>query len=335
MSSRFRFQTAARPALLSCALGLSGCFDPGERDSLEVAVQGLYDADLSTDARSLVAASVNHGGSVWDVVEGARRYNWNHPGGEQTTLVAVALSGDGAYGVTVDQVPIMVLWDAKSGRALQSWMLPYEVTSLALAEGWGRLLIGTANNEALVFDLRRGGIEHRLAHDEEVNDVAITPDGRLGLTVSDDDFARLWDLDRAKELKRWPLDNDGMTAALSPSGRYAFAAGQSARAAVWHTETGDLLFELNPYQELMGRGTTYSSARFSPNESELLTGSLTGRVRRWSIPAGEPLASWTLGRRSWLMPSAVKLIALGYSRNGDYYAVGSNGLVYRLAKPPR
>lgn len=320
--------------LTACALALllAGCFDPGEKRSIQVAVQGLYDADLSTDGSNLVVASVNHGGSLWDVVGGARRFNWNHHGGEQTTLVAVALAGDATYAVTLDQVPIMVLWDVKSGRALQSWMLPHEVTSAALADSGRRLLIGTENNEALVFDLRRGGIEHRLRHDDAVNAVAITPDGRLGLTVADDDFARLWDLQQAKELHRWELDNNGITAALSPSGRYAFAAGQSARAAVWDTRSGALLFELNPYQKWMGRGTTYSSARFSAREDELLTGSVTGQVKRWSLGSGQPIATWTLGRGSWIAPAAVSLIALAYARNGDYLAVGSNGLVYVLGR---
>jgi hypothetical protein len=66
----------------------------------------------------------------------------------------------------------------------------------------------------------------------------------------------------------------------------------------------------------------------------LLTGSVTGQVKRWSLANGEPLGSWTLGRRSWIAPSAVKLIALGYALNGDYIAVGSNGLVYVLGRQP-
>lgn len=316
--------------MLTAALLLSGCFDPGEKHSFGVAEQGLYDASLSSDAGSLVIASVTQGGSFWDLANSTRRFNWNHHGEKPTALVAVALAGDTSYAVTVDQAPIMVLWDAKTGQALRSWMLPLEVTSMALADAGRRLLIGTANNEALVFDLRRGGIEHRLSHEEEVNDVAISADGKLGLTVADDDYARLWDLQQAKELHRWELNNNGMTAALSPSGRYAFAAGQSARAAVWDTRSGALLFELNPFQKWVGRGISYSSAVFSPREDELLTGSVNGHVKRWSLGNGQPLGSWILGRRSWISPSAVKLIALAYARNGDYFAVGSNGLVYVL-----
>lgn len=316
--------------MLAMALAHGGCADPHEQHSFPVAVQGLYDANLSRDASALLAASINQGGSLWDLGSRARRYNWNHHGEEPTVLVAVALAGDASYGVTVDQVPIMVLWDAKTGRALQSWMLPHSVTSMALADSGRRLLIGTANNEALVFDLRRGGIEHRLPLEAKVNDVAISGDGKLGLTVSDASDARLWDLQQAKQLHHWELDNNGITAALSPSGRHAFAAGQSARAAVWDTRTGELLFELNPYQQWMGRGITYSSAVFSPREDELLTGSVTGKVKRWSLTSGQVLGSWSLGRRSWLTPSAVKLIALAYARNGGYFAIGSNGLMYAL-----
>lgn len=321
--------------LLGATLLLSACGDPGAKRSIEVAVQGLYSAELSADARTLVAASINHGGSYWDLVDGARRFSWNHRSGEQTVLVAAALSRDASHAVTVDRVPVMALWDTRTGRALQTWMLPHEVTSLALANSGRRLLIGTANNEALVFDLARGGIEHRLPHDDEVNDVAISANGRLGLTVADDQLARLWDLDQAWELQRWALDNNGMTAALSPDGRYAFAAGQSARAALWDTRSGDLLFELNPYQKWMGRGVSYSSARFSPDNRELLTGSVSGQVKRWSLPGGQKLEQWTLGRRSWLTPSAVKLIALGFAGKGDYVAVGSNGLVYHFGSSNR
>lgn len=316
--------------LLAATALLGGCSDPPEASRFQVAAQGLNMAGLTTEGHRLVAASISHGGSFWDVRDSARRFNWNHHASEPSMLAAVGLSGDASVAVTIDQAPIMVLWDARSGQALRSWMLPHEVTSVALSDAAGRLLIGTNNNEALVFDPRRGGIEHRLAHDNRVKDVAITADGRLGLTVADDRFARLWDLDTAQERHRWELGNLGITAALSRTGRYAFAAAQSARAAVWDTQTGALLFELNPYQHWVGRGNTYSSARFSPREDELLTGSVAGRVRRWSLATGQPLASWMLGRRELLTPSAIKLIALAYGQHDDYIVVGSNGWVYTL-----
>ena len=323
--------------LLSCALLLCGCFDSSAQHSYAVAEKGLYAADLSRTAGALLVATINQGGRLWDTASASQLFDLNYlKNNEPSTLVAVTLAGDGSYAITVDPIPVMMLWNARTGQAMQSWILPHEVSSLALADAARRLLIGTTNNEALVFDLRRGGIEHRLPHDDEVNDVAISIDGRFGLTVADDDLARLWDLSAARELRRWELGNNGMTAALSSSGRYAFAAAQSARAAVWDTRTGELVFELNPYYKWMGRGTSYSSARFSPQEDELLTGSVTGQVKRWSLDStsdpGKILSRWTLGRRSWISPSAVKLIALAYAANGAYFAVGSNGLAYVLAQ---
>lgn len=326
--------SAPRALFLIAALLLGGCFDPHEQSRLQVAAQGVSGADLSANGQGLVVASIDHGGSFWDVNDAARRFNWNHHGGEASVLVAVALARDGSFAVTVDQVPIMVLWDAGKGQAMRSWMLQHEVTSVALSDLAGRVLIGTSNDEALVFDVRRGGIEHRLAHGGRVRAVAISADGRLGVTVADDRQARVWDLQAAEERHRWPLENNGITAAISASGRYAFAAAQSARAAVWDTQSGALLFELNPFYKWMGRGTTLSSAHFVAGEEELLTGSVVGRVRRWSLPDGKPLASWTLGRRDWLTPSRVKLVALAKRQRGDYLAVGSNGWIYTLSNAP-
>ncbi|MBK1648881.1 WD40 repeat domain-containing protein [Rhabdochromatium marinum] len=322
--------------ILSSALLLCGCLDSSAQHSYAVAEKGLYAADLSRTAGALLVATINQGGSLWDTAGVSQLFDLNYRDDEPSTFVAVALAGDGSYAITVDPIPVMMLWNARTGQAMRSWILPHEVSSVALADAARRLLIGTTNNEALVFDLRRGGIEHRLPHDDEINDVAISIDGRFGLTVADDDLARLWDLSAAKELRRWELGNNGMTAALSSSGRYAFAAAQSARAAVWDTGTGELVFELNPYYKWIGRGISYSSARFSPEEDELLTGSVTGQVKRWSLDAtpgpGKILSRWTLGRRSWISPSAVKLIALAYASNGAYFAVGSNGLAYVLAQ---
>ncbi len=306
-----------RLLLLGFCLLLGACGD--EQAHQDMAVQGIYSGTLSADGRFALIGSINHGASFWD---GAQRlYNWNHQGGEYSLISSSALSGNGAIAATTDHDRGLVFWNAGTGKSLGYWQLPADANSIALDQTGQRALIGLANHQVLLFD-RRVGVLRVLPHEDIVNAVALTPDGRLGLSGADDQQAKLWDLERGVLLERWDLGHKVVTVALSDDGRYQFAAAQS--------RSGHLFARDQALATLGLERQTQSSARFSADGQQLLTGSSAGDVYLWSVPEGQRLHSWHLSRKDVWKPTGISVRALAFAGGQRFRALASNGRSYEL-----
>ena len=60
----------------------------------------------------------------------------------------------------------------------------------------------------------------RMTHDDMVNSVAFSPDGKYVVSGSDDDTARVWEAATGKEIARMTHDDDVNSVAFSPDGKY-------------------------------------------------------------------------------------------------------------------
>ncbi|MCL6414377.1 hypothetical protein MIB92_01820 [Aestuariirhabdus sp. Z084] len=321
----------AKHLLIVSALSLAGCGFTSEEHNQEVAVQGLYSAALSAQGEQALIGSVLHGGSLWNLNQGERLYNWNHKAGEASEIVASDIAKDGTVAATADGQQTIVLWSIEAGESLGFWRAPGEIRDLALTERGQLALLGLRDNRVVLFNIREGGILTTLLHKDIVNSVDITPDGNLAISGSDDYSAKLWDTNTGRLLQDWDLGNKLVTVALSPNGRYALTAAQSGRAVIWDINTGDPVHELNQYYDLMSRGSTYTSARFSDQDDQLLLGTASGEVFLFDIPSGNISHRWQLSKRGWWQPTGVSVMALARdSASNKVRALGSNGLSYQL-----
>lgn len=310
------------PLVLGTCLLLGGCGD--EKSFRDLAVQGVYTGSLSSDGKFALVGSINHGGSFWNLTQGQRLYNWNHQADSYSFLSASAISGDGKVAVTTDRERGLVFWNTTTGKPMGYWQTPGEANSIALDHSGTRALVGLTNNQVLVLDRLQGGISQILYHSDIVNAVAITPDGKLGLSGSDDQQAKLWNLDQGKELYYWELGHKVVTVALSDDGRYQFAAAQSRPGRLF---SGD-----KQLAELGLARQTQSSARFSRDGTQLLTGSSAGDVYLWTVPGGEKQTSWHLGRKDIWKPTGISVRDLAFAGGKRVTAVGSNGRSYDLVQ---
>ncbi len=294
----------------------------------EYAVQGLYSAAISADARYAAVGSIQHGGSLWDASRNERLFNWNHRQGQYSNLVAIAFSPEGEYAVTAGQHDI-VLWEVASGKSVGFWNVPAGILDIALSPNGNYALLGLDDQTAAYFDSKKGGTRKILRHDGRVRAVAVSHDGVLALTGSDNNRARLWDLTSGEERDGKQHGNNVNTVALSPNGRYAFSAGQLDKALVWSVDSGKTLQTLSSDEGVFAQRVSYTAAVFSPDSQRLLTGTSSGLVQLWKVTDGTQLRRWQVFKRDPLRPTSANIFALGFAGE-RYYAVGSNGYINAL-----
>lgn len=312
---------------IAAALLLTGCGSGDAPESSQAyAGRGIYSATLASDSRYAIIGSDNHGGSLWDVRQNERLYDWNHRQGEYTTIVDSSFSPDGRFAATASSLDL-VLWNTDTGRPVWYWSAPSEILSVALSPAGDSALLGLANHEAVYFDIKNGGILKSLRHPARIRSVALDGSADLALTGADDYKARLWSISSGEELFGIEFGNTVDTVALSNDGRFAFSSATLDLAYIWNTTSGEILHTLSGDEALWKRRVSYLSARFSDNGQQLLTGTASGMVQLWNVGTGQELRRWRVDKREAYGPTGTGVEAVGFGTDGRYYAIGTNGLL--------
>jgi len=319
-----------KPAVMSgLALLVAGC-QSGDAPVKwhEYARQGAYSAAISPTASYVSLGSSLHGGSLWDLKQNARLFNWNHQAGEFSVISATAFSPEEKYAVTASQRDL-VLWETSTGKALEFLSSQAEMLDLALSTNGDFTLVGQADFNAVYYDLKNGGVKKSFRHEARVRAVGLDKAGRFAITGSDAYKARLWDLTSGELLQTLEFDNTVDTVALSDDGQLAFSSATLNRAVIWDTASGKELATLTSDESFFAKRISYLSARFSPNKRQLLTGSASGVVQLWDARSGKLLRSWQVHKRDPYGPTHAGVYDVAFG-DGRYFAAGSNGILNEL-----
>lgn len=323
------YPTLLRPLqalLLVCLVSACG---RAERpmSSLEVTVRAAPVIAFDRQGDWAVVASNQHGGSLWRLTDGERLYDWNHRAGEYTLITQAAFSPEGDWAATSDG-RTLVLWDRHSGGAAQYWSIPSQVLSMALGPNGDRALLALSDNRAVLYDIKQGGILRSFHHAGRVNSVALSADGSRALTGADDGTSVLWDTTTGEALQRRTHPEDVQLVALSDDGRFLLSAAKYDEIVIW-TPDGETHWRLPFPNEWLRRGFQLSSARFSPDGTQLLTGRPDGRVQLWDVAGRSHLRDWRLPRRNAWEPIAPSVRAVGFY-DGGMLAGSSAGFIHQL-----
>ncbi|SBS26954.1 WD domain, G-beta repeat [Marinomonas spartinae] len=306
-------------------LVLSACSEKAPIRVEEFAVQGLYSAALSEDGNAAVVGSIEHGGSYWQTALNDRRYNWNHAKGEYTSIISADIDPTGEFAAT-GSARTLVLWRTSDGHSVGFWDTPGNIQSLKLTDNGDFALVGLDDQTARYFDVKNGGIKQTFRTGAIVRAVDVSPDGRLALTGDDKYHVTLWDIQTGKKKFEWTLSNQIAAVALSDDGKYAFGSAQLGTAKVWSTQTGQEITTIYT-GSLTSRKRTISSAVFSRNDQQLLIGGVDHQVSLVDMLTGQELKKWDLHLRDTLQPTGASVLALSFSNDGHYFAIGSNGFL--------
>ena len=138
---------------------------------------------------------------------------------------------------------------------------------------------------------------HDLRHEDRVNAVSFSPDGRLVVSGSGDNTVRVWDRTTGKEVAR--MTHEGLVNAVSfsPDGRLVVSGSGDKTVRVWDSTTGKEVAR-------MTHESRVSAVSFSPDGRLVVSGSGDNTVRVWDSTTGKEVARMTHESRSGPSASA-------------------------------
>jgi WD40 repeat protein len=309
------------------AILLISCLAACQQDSTPLSqarhsAVATYDADISDDGKYSLIASVNHDAGLWDLENDVLLYTWRHSKETDIGIIAVDISPDGTRAVTATEKD-MAVWDIQTGKNIGFYSLPEsDLRDIAISDRGDSLIMGLGDGRIIHLSLTTGRRLEFLAHGEAINSVDISPNGRYVLSGANDYRALLWDSKSGQIIKQWKHNSRVILVSLSRDGSKAFSAGNKANAMVWDIKTGAKISQL----DLAKRQYVLSSARFSSDNEQLLTGAPSRQLILWNVKDGMSLKQIRVGIRKINRPTGAIIYAVGFNAQGELLTESSAGL---------
>jgi len=156
------------------------------------------------------------------------------------------------------------------------------VYTLAFSPDNQKLVSGSADKMAIIWDFKRGKLTQKLRfHTKTVSTVAFTVDNHRLVTGSLDYKLALWQVSNGRLLQEMVGHTDEVnTVAVSPLGDFIASGSQDGVIRLWSAKNGhyidslyhDYLQKMDPkkYKELLGRADLITQLDFSPDGLSLL-----------------------------------------------------------------
>ena len=308
-------------ALYVTFLLLTGC-DGADRplQQSRYAEGTVLAAETSADGRFTLISTGSGPVQVWQRGDAEPLYHW-YQGASTQDIVLLAISPDGRTAATATNDTV-ALWSLEQGRNLGFYQLDHTLRSLALADGGLSLLLGYQGGEVEYVDLRSGRRLRFMGHQDRINAVDLSANGRYALSASHDGQVILWQTTDAAIVARWRHPHSVSLARLDAKGGYAFSADAQGGGEIHRLPGGELQARL----QVPHRGQTFVSARLDPANNRLVTGGTARRLELWQLDDGRLLQSWQVGLHTRLRPASAMVYGVAFGDQGHIYSISSAGL---------
>lgn len=305
--------------LIICTIFLTAC--QPKADDINVLTTGpSYSASLSSNAEFALVATQNEGVQYWDLSTHTLKYQWIH-GDINTGVTSTAISPNGLFAASLSRDSV-VLWTITDGKSIGWWSLPSSGESVAVADT-GALLIGLNDGTVMSLNAAKTALIKFLGHKERVNSVALSADGRIALTGSNDMQAILWQAQTGQPLHTWTLSSRITKVALNDSGSLSFTNGSTNEAKIWDNTSGKLLNQL----EIKRRQMNFSAVRFIKQDSQLLTGTPAREVILWQRDTGKQIGKWQVALTKNSQNRGAVVYSVAIRDTNKVVSISSQGLV--------
>jgi WD40 repeat protein/type II secretory pathway predicted ATPase ExeA len=246
---------------------------------------------LAVGAEQFALASGDNTIVIGDLQTGETLQTWRH----SSIIRSLSLSADGTRLLTGDDEFQVIVWDARSGEALQT-MAEHDAEVKAVALRGDLAVSGTGSGDYdtdtfILWDAAAGTPRHIL-NPGAVNSVGISMDGRFVASGMNDGSVLIWDAQTGEQ----KLSLKGHSAVVnsvsfSPDGSRLVSSANDNTLIVWNLETGTAA------RTIYGHDDWVRGAEFSADGEGILSASYDGTVRQWQVIPDETLVEWTRANR--------------------------------------
>ncbi len=281
--------------------------------------QALESAEFSPDGTRVATVCADHAARIWDAAtglaigapirlesgernlafspdgklfavplkNGARLFNaaTGDPAGpllvHSTHVNFVCFSPDGRHLATAGEDHTAIIWDVATGERAFPVIKHYGALRRAVFSPDGAWLACSDYMLAVhVFDVASGmRLPGILQQQGMASDLTFTSDGRHLLVAGEDNFARLWDVQRGETKLVFRHRGIVHMARLNQANDIVLTASRDGTARFWSAANGTPL--LAPLRE----GGGINGAAFSPDGTRVATAGRNGVARLWHLPA--------------------------------------------------
>jgi WD40 repeat protein/energy-coupling factor transporter ATP-binding protein EcfA2 len=272
----------------------------------------IEQVSFSPDGRRLAAASLDHGGSVWDVATGALVAPLR---GHKEGLCCAVFAGNDRV-ITGSDDRTARVWDLTSAPLVRAFTgHTMGADQLAASDDGSILVSASADKTARVWDTRTGASLAVLGgHKAHVSALAISPDGGAVVTGSPGTPARLWDArSGAVRATLEGHDHGATAAAFSRDGALFATAAASGPILVWDASGAQK-------KKLAGHEKQVVHLAFSPDGATLASASWDGTARLWDVRGdvkGSAAPRVLKGPEGFVTSAA-------FSPDGNFVAIAAN-----------
>ena len=283
---------------------------------------GAYAADISNDGTLSVVSGVDNGINVWRIGESEPLYHWGHQGEGNNLVMSVHISADKRYVVTADR-EAFALWSMETGEPEGFWRIDEaSIRDVAVANNGQGILVARSSGKVMYFEPRTSRRLEFLGHQEKVNSIDISPNGKFALTGGNDYIAYLWSTETGQIIHTFTHPTRVTKVSLDDEGRYAFTADSQSKSQIWNVQTGQPVSTLN----FISRQKIFTDAEFSKDGKYLLTGSPSRKSYLWDVQTGEQLQAIQVASRETVSPPTAVVYGVGFMPDGNIVTVSSSGL---------
>jgi WD40 repeat protein len=244
---------------------------------------------------------------VWDVSTGQEAWPGGlqvpNPAGARLVVLGVAFGGEDRYLAAVHSQQQLLMWNLNDKSVVyQLGGFNGQPSSVAFSSDGEYVASGDSGGLLRIFKAQQGALWRAFrANNGAIYAVTFVPGKKEVIVAGQDNFVRVFDVDRSQELIRWSSGAQGTTAvAVSADGRLV-AAGSSlpdAAVRVWRMSDRTLVRTFRGHQH------TVQGLAFDPSGRLLLSGGLDGQLRLWEVESGQSYHELT-GHENYVWSVAV------------------------------
>jgi WD40 repeat protein/DNA-binding SARP family transcriptional activator len=196
---------------------------------------------FSPDGKQILSGSQDNLVRIWDLKSGKELRRMSHTG----PVFSVAFSPDGKQAASASQDQTVRVWDVASGQELLRLTLNGPVNVVRFSQDGKLLACGDQTGMVWVWEISANGGKAKqvdsLKHDGAVASLAFSPNGQWLISGSQDQTARIWELQTRREVARIKFDEPVSAVAFSPDGKRLILGTEDGILRVWLWQDADLV----------------------------------------------------------------------------------------------